>query len=353
MELRIEGLLEEVIKRKASDLHLQVGSPPTLRIDGSLVPISGIDPLSEESVEHLVFSFVDEEQKRILLNDKEIDFSFAFDNVGRFRVNAFHERGNLAASLRLVVNEVRTIEELGLPAIVGEFAKYSRGLVLITGPAGVGKSTTLASIINKISHDQVARILTIEDPIEFAYESDHSLITQREVHYDTLSFQAALRSALRQDPDVILIGEMRDFTTMDAAITLAETGHLVFTTLHTASAASSIDRIIDVFPAGQQSQIRTQLSGTLQAICSQRLVPATSGGRVVAAEVMLVTPGVRNLIREGKTHQLDLVIQMSSEYGMQGMDQHLAKLVQQGTITYDDACNYTSDLKEFNRLVRA
>ena len=353
MELRIEGLLEEVIKRKASDLHLQVGAPPTLRIDGTLVPISGINSLTEELVEHLVFSLVDEEQKRILLNDKEVDFSFAFDNVGRFRVNAFHERGNLAASLRLIANEIRTIEELGLPATVGEFSNYQHGLVLVTGPAGVGKSTTLAAIIHKISRERAARILTIEDPIEFAYQSDHSLITQREIHYDTLSFQTALRSALRQDPDVILIGEMRDFATMDSAITLAETGHLVFATLHTASAASSIDRIIDVFPANQQSQIRTQLSGTLQAICSQRLVPSTTGGRVVAVEVMVVTAGVRNIIREGKTHQLDLVIQTSSEHGMQGMDQHLARLVKQGSITYDEARNYSSDLKELDRMVRS
>ena len=353
MELRIEGLLEEVVRRQASDLHIQVGSPPTLRIDGSLVPINGIDKLTEELVEQLVFALVDEEQKQILLKDREIDFSFSFDNIGRFRVNAFHERGNLAAALRLIPNEIMTIDQLGLPPIINEFANYPRGLVLITGPAGVGKSTTLAALISKISHEKPVRILTIENPIEFNYPSTRGLVTQREVNHDTQSFANALRSALRQDPDVILIGEMRDFATISAAITLAETGHLVFATLHTNSAASTIDRIIDVFPATQQPQIKVQLSGTLKAVCAQRLIPATSGGRVVAAEVLIATSAVKNIIREGKTHQLDSVIQTGSEFGMQSMDTVLAAMVHQGKISYDEARNYASDLKELDRLVRA
>ena len=240
MELRIEGLLEEVIKRGASDLHLQVGSPPTLRIDGSLVAIREVGELTEEAVEKLVFALTDDEQKQILLSEKEVDFSFSFDNPIRFRVNAYHERGNLAAALRIIPNNIKTIEDLGLPPIIHEFANYSRGLVLITGPAGVGKSTTLAAIIKKIAEEKSVHILTIEDPIEFTYDSSSSLIAQREIHYDTASFPAALRSALRQDPNVILIGEMRDFATINSAITLAETGHLVFATLHTNSAASIV-----------------------------------------------------------------------------------------------------------------
>lgn len=349
---RIEILLEEVVKKKASDLHLQVGLPPMLRVDGALIPISGAELLNEEAVEALIFTILDEDQKQILLKDKEFDFSFAFGEMGRFRVNAFHERGNLAAALRLIPNEILSVEQLGLPSIVNKFADYPRGLVLVTGPTGSGKSTTLAAMVNKINQERASHIITIEDPIEYLHKSHRSVVVQREVHYDTYSFSAALRSALREDPDVVLIGEMRDLETIASAITIAETGHLVFATLHTNSAAQSIDRMIDVFPPHQQPQIRSQLSNILMAICSQRLIPMIGGGRTAAAEIMVATPAVRNIIREGKTHQLDAVIQTGAEFGMQSMDKTLVGLIHAGTISFDEARNYAVDLDELNRLMR-
>ena len=349
-ELRIEILLEEVVKKRASDLHIQVGLPPMLRIDGTLVAATGTQPLDEATVERLVFQILDEDQRQILLKDKEFDFSFAFGTLGRFRVNAFHERGNLAAALRLIPNEIKTAQELGMPPIVNTFADFPRGLVLVTGPTGSGKSTTLAALVDKINAEKSQHIITIEDPIEFTHKSKKSVVVQREVHYDTYSFSAALRSSLRQDP--VLIGEMRDLETISAAITIAETGHLVFATLHTNSAAQSIDRMIDVFPPHQQPQIRAQLSNILMAICSQRLVPSIGGGRVVAAEIMIANPAVRNIIREGKSHQLDAVIQTGADQGMQTMDRTLVNLVQNGTITYDSAREFAVDLAEFERLIR-
>lgn len=349
---KIEVLLEEVVRRKASDLHLQVGLPPILRIDGALTPFAGLPKLSEEAVESLVFTILDEDQKQILLRDKEFDFSFAFGDLGRFRVNAFHERGNLAAAMRLIPNEIRTIEELGMPEIVNKFANYPRGLVLVTGPTGSGKSTTLAALVNKINTERAQHIITVEDPIEYTHDSKRSVIAQREVHYDTYSFSAALRSALREDPDVVLIGEMRDLETIAAAITIAETGHLVFATLHTNSAAQSIDRMIDVFPPHQQPQVRSQLGNILMAVCSQRLIPSLGGGRVAAAEILIATPAVRNIIREGKNYQLEAVIQTGAEYGMQSMDKTLVNLVHSGTISYDEARNYAVDAEELDRLMR-
>lgn len=351
-ELRIELLLEDVIRKHASDLHIQIGLPPMLRIDGSLVAIPGFNPLSTEEVEKLVFAILDEDQQQILVKDKEFDFSFAFGDLGRFRVNAFHERGNLAAALRLIPNEIKTITELGMPTIVNNFAAYPRGLVLVTGPTGSGKSTTLAALVDKINTEKAHHIITIEDPIEFTHKSKRSVVVQREVHYDTYSFSAALRSSLRQDPDVVLIGEMRDLETISAAITIAETGHLVFATLHTNSASQSIDRMVDVFPPHQQPQIRAQLSNILMAICSQRLVPSIGGGRVVASEILVATPAVRNIIREGKSHQLDAVIQTGADNGMQSMDKTLVGLVQAGTITIEEARNYAVDLGEFERMMR-
>lgn len=350
--LRIEILLEEIVRKNASDLHLHVGLPPMMRLDGALTPIVGYQKLNAEEVETLVFAILDEDQRRILLKDKEFDFSFAFGDLGRFRVNAFHERGNLAASLRLIPNQIKTIAELGLPPVIQNFAEFPRGLVLITGPTGSGKSTTLAALVDKINSEKAQHIITIEDPIEFTHKSKRSAVVQREVHYDTYSFSAALRSALRQDPDIVLIGEMRDLETISAAITIAETGHLVFATLHTNSAAQSIDRMIDVFPPHQQPQVRSQLANVLQGICAQRLIPAIGGGRVVSAEVLVANPAVRNIIREGKTHQLDAVIQTGADQGMQTMDRTLVKLVQTGVITYDNAREYAVDIVEFERLMR-
>jgi twitching motility protein PilT len=349
---RIEVLLEEVIKKKASDLHIQVGLPPMLRVDGQLLAISGTEILTEETVEALIFAILDEDQKQILLKDKEFDFSFAFGDLGRFRVNAFHERGNLAAALRLIPNEILTIEQLGLPPIVNKFAEYPRGLVLVTGPTGSGKSTTLAALLHKINMERAAHVVTIEDPIEFTHTSKKSVIVQREVHYDTYSFSAALRSSLRQDPDVVLIGEMRDLETIAAAITIAETGHLVFATLHTNSAAQSIDRMIDVFPPHQQPQVRAQLANILMAIAAQRLLPAIGGGRVAAAEILVATPAVRNIIREGKSHQLEAVIQTGAEFGMQSMDKTLVNMIHNGTVTYDEARMIAVDIDELDRLMR-
>jgi twitching motility protein PilT len=348
---KIELLLEEVVKKDASDLHLQVGMPPMLRVDGALTP-HGQTPLDEKSVEELVFGLLDDDQKQVLLRDKEFDFSFAFGDLGRFRVNAFHERGNLAAALRLIPNIIRTVEDLGLPQIVSKFTEYPRGLVLVTGPTGSGKSTTLAAMVDKINSERASHIITVEDPIEYTHKSKRSLVVQREVHYDTFSFSAALRSALREDPDIVLIGEMRDLETIAAAITIAETGHLVFATLHTNSASQSVDRMIDVFPPHQQPQVRAQLGNMLQAIVSQRLIPALGGGRIAAAEILVATPAVRNIIREGKGYQLEAVIQTGAEYGMQSMDRTLVNLIHTGVISYDEARNYAVDLDELDRLMR-
>ncbi|MBQ6461304.1 type IV pilus twitching motility protein PilT [Candidatus Saccharibacteria bacterium] len=349
---KIEVLLEECIRRKASDIHVQYGLPPILRIDGTLVPINGMPALNEEMLKDIIFATLDAEQQKIFLKDKEFDYSFAFGDIARFRVNAFHERGKMAAAFRLIPNQIKSINDLGMPIIVESFANYPRGLVLVTGPTGSGKSTTLAALIDKINREKSKHIITIEDPIEFTHKSERSVIVQREVHYDTFSFAAALRSALREDPDVVLIGEMRDLETIQAAITIAETGHLVFATLHTNSAAQSIDRMIDVFPSHQQPQVRSQLSNMLMAICSQRLVPAIGGGRVVAAEILIANAAVRSLIRDGKTFQLDTAIQTGAAEGMQTMDRTLAKLVKTGVITYDSAREYAVDINELNRLVR-
>ena len=350
--LKIENFLEEVIKRDGSDLHIQVGLPPMVRVDGALSPIPDTAVLASADLETLIFSLLDDEQKGILIKDKEVDFSFAFGNYGRFRVNAFHERGNLAAAMRLIPTKIRTLEELGLPQTISTFTDYPRGLVLVTGPTGSGKSTTLAAMLDKINTDKALHIITIEDPIEYAHSSKKSIIVQREVHYDTYSFGAALRSSLREDPDVVLIGEMRDLETIAAAITLAETGHLVLATLHTNSASQSVDRMVDVFPPYQQQQIRVQLAGMLQGICSQRLIPMIGGGRLAAAEILVATPAVRNIIREGKSQQLDAVIQTGADHGMQSMDKVLSTLIHQGKITYDEAKNYAIDLTELDRIMR-
>ena len=351
-QMRIEPFLEEVIRRDASDLHLQVGLPPMLRVDGALQPVPETPALKREDVEALAYSLLDEEQKKILVKDRELDFSFAFGNKGRFRVNAFHEKGNLAVALRLIPTKIRTLEELGMPQVVNTFTNFPRGLVLVTGPTSSGKSTTLAAMVDLINTNKSLHIVTIEDPIEYEHHHKKSIVVQREVHFDTNGFTPALRSALREDPDVVLIGEMRDLETIAAAITIAETGHLVLATLHTNNAAQTIDRIIDVFPPYQQQQVRVQLAGILQAIVAQRLIPMVGGGRVAATEIMVATSAVRNIIRDAKTHQLDAAIQTGAEYGMQTMDRTLISLIRAGKISYEEAKNYAIDLSELDRLMR-
>jgi twitching motility protein PilT len=350
-ELKIENLLEEVVKLDASDLHLTVGAAPTLRVDGYLKPVTGTQPLTPEEVEKLTFSVLNQTQKDILLKDKEVDFSFSFGDIARFRANAFHQKGNIGLALRLIPVKIRTVEELGLPIAIEKFTELPRGLVLCTGPTGSGKSTTLAAMVDKINREKDVHIITVEDPIEYTHNHKKAMIDQREVHYDTKSFAAALRSVLREDPDVVLVGEMRDLETISSAITIAETGHLVLATLHTNNAAQSMDRMIDVFPPYQQPQIRVQISNILQGIISQRLLPAVGGGRIAVAEILVATPAVRNIIREGKTHQLDAVIQTGGEYGMITMDKALAQLVKSGKITADEAKGYAIDTEELEKLL--
>ena len=353
-DLTIQKLLDEVINLNASDLHLQVGLPAMIRSqnDGNLLAIFPDRILDPDDLEMLVLSVVDDDQKNILFKNKEVDFGFSYGNLGRFRVNAFHEKGSLAMSLRLISNVIPNIEQLRLPETVRSFTQYTQGLVLFCGPTGSGKSSSLAALIDSINSERKERIITIEDPIEFIHQSKRSIVVQREVHYDTFSFASALRSALRQDPDIVLVGELRDLETISAAITTAETGHLVFGTLHTNSAAQTVNRLIDVFPPHQQAQIRAQLSNVLKVVCVQKLLPAVAGGRIVACEILLVDFAVSNLIREAKIHQIDSVIQNNAAAGMQGMDQTLLKMLQEGLITYESAVRAAHSPKDLAQLAK-
>ncbi|OGC55618.1 type IV pili twitching motility protein PilT [candidate division WWE3 bacterium RIFCSPHIGHO2_01_FULL_48_15] len=348
----IQTFLQKTIERNASDLHLTVGMPPTLRIRGDLVPLADSEPLKPEEVEELVFELTSDEQKDLLLTQKEIDFSFAYGDAARFRVNAFHQRGYLAASLRRIPLKVPTIEELNLPKIVFDFCKLPQGLILVTGPTGHGKSTTLAAMIQQINETRPVHIITIEDPIEYIFPHRKGIVDQREMHLDTYSWEVALRSALREDPNVVMIGEMRDYETIASAITIAETGHLVLATLHTNSAAQTIDRIIDAFPEMQQQQVRVQLSSILEGVLSQRLVPSIAGTLVPAIEILLPSPAVRSIIREGKTHQIDNVIATSFDQGMISLERALAQLVNDGKVALEVARAQTVRPEEFQRLVK-
>lgn len=350
--MEIKRLLEITINKGASDLHLITKAPPMLRIHGALAPITGLDPLTKEEAEKLVFDLVSEEQKEILLVNKELDFSFAFGDQARFRVNTYYQKGELAAALRLIPMKIPTLEELNLPEICHAFTKLKQGFILAVGPTGHGKSTTLASIIEEINQNRAEHIVTIEDPIEYVFKHNKSIVSQRELKGDTHSWPIALRSCLREDPNVVMIGEMRDLETMAMALTIAETGHLVFSTLHTNSAAQSIDRIIDVFPEHQQEQIRMQLSSTLEAIVSQRLLPCLEGGRIPATEILVATPAVRTVIREGKTHMIDNIIQTSVEMGMRMLEMDLTRLVREGKISLDVAQMYAFRPEELMKLAR-
>ncbi len=354
--MNIQDLLKVTVTNNASDLHLLVGIPPSLRIDGTLRHIPNTPHLNRTDVESMVYSLLTPEQKELLITNKELDFSLGFGggiygNEGRFRVNAYFQRGYLSAAFRFLQPKIRTIEELRLPPVLHRFVNMKQGFVLVTGPTGHGKSTTLAAMLNEINQTKAFHILTIEDPIEYIYPNGSCIISQREMGGDTHSWSMALRSALREDPDVVLIGEMRDPETMQAAMTIAETGHLVFATLHTNSASQTIDRIVDAFSDYQRSQIRTQLAATLRGIVSQRLLPVIGGGMVPAVEVLIDSPAVASNIREGKAHLIDSIIQTSKDAGMISLEESLAQLVMGGSVMLDDARRYALQEDSFMRMV--
>jgi len=356
MDFSIEDLMTDLVKDGGSDLHLATGHPPYGRFNGQLRPIRQETTLSEDTCNQLIFSLLNNAQRKQLEQTLELDCSYGLRGVSRFRVNVYRQKGSYAACLRALGSNIPSIEKLGLPPVVEEMSRKPKGLVLVTGPTGSGKTTTLASLLDNINHTRSEHILTIEDPIEFTYQNDRSLIHQREVNEDTRSFSNALRAALREDPDVILVGELRDLETIQLAITAAETGHLVFGTLHTSSASQTVDRMVDVFPAGQQTQIRVQLSSSLLAVFSQTLCRTTqpvagSLGRVMALEIMVNTPACANLIREGKTAQLYSLIQTGAQYGMQTLERSLANLVQDNRITAEEAMMKTIRPEELSRLL--
>lgn len=349
--MNLEELLRQVVGQGGSDLHITVGVPPTVRKNGRLVKLSD-ESLTSAQTEVYIKQLVNEVQMEELQKCGQVDFSFSADGIGRFRVNTFKQRGSFGAAIRLVNSSVKSMEELGLPSVVTELSRKTKGLILVTGPTGSGKSTTLASIINQINEERDCHILTLEDPIEYLHRHKKSIVNQREIGNDAVSYAAALKAALREDPDVILVGEMRDIDTISIAITAAETGHLVLSTLHTTGAASTIDRIIDVFTPHQQQQVRIQLSVILQGVISQQLLTrADKPGRAAAIEIMIATPAVKNLIREGKTHQIDSLIQTGAKFGMQSMDSSLVSLYKKGFISYDDVVAHATSQENIIRLM--
>lgn len=347
----LEDLVLIIAKEQASDLHLTVGRHPTLRIGGSLVPLSKMPVLTPEDAKGLIFEMMSDEQKEEFLREKELDFSYTFEDKARLRVNVFHQRGFQGAALRLIPVKIQTLKELNLPSVIADFSKKKQGFFLIVGPTGHGKSTTLASMVDIINHERSEHIITIEDPIEYLFIQDKSIVDQREVKSDTQDFHRALRSMFREDVNVAMIGEMRDHETMSAAVTAAETGHLVLSSLHTNNAPQTVDRIIDSFPAGQQNQIRIQLANTLLGIFSQRLIPRISGGLIPAYELLIANPAVRNLIRENKAYSIDLAIETGSEFGMISLNQTLGNLVRQGEISMENALRYSLSPKELSGLL--
>ena len=351
-EVPLDEILVYLLEKGGSDLHLSVNAPPMIRVHGDLEAVPGYRPLTAHQLQEAVYAILTDRQKQRFEETKELDLAYQLPGAARFRVNIMQQQGSMGAVLRAIPWEILPLEALRMPETLGDFADLPRGLVLVTGPTGSGKSTTLAAIIDKANRTRKGHIITIEDPIEFVHQHRMCVVNQREVGQDTLSFQNALKHALRQDPDIILVGEMRDLETISIALTAAETGHLVFGTLHTSSAASTIDRVIDVFPPEQQSQIRTQLAASIQAVVCQALCKTADGkGRVAATEVMIATPAVRNLIREGKLQSIPSALQTGSRYGMHTLNQNLADLVQEGTITYEMAREKCSDLAELNQLL--
>ncbi len=344
----IQELLEIAFEKEASDLHLLVGSPPCYRFNGELQFLQGEAALSEKENEQLIFSLVSPEQKELLINNKELDFSFNYADKCRFRINAYYQKDTLAVALRLIPARIKTIQELGLPDICHQIAKLKQGLVLVTGPTGHGKSTTLAAIVDEILKIRSCHVVTIEDPIEFVFKSSTALVSQRELHQDTHSWANSLRAVLREDPDVILIGEMRDYETMSAALTIAETGHLVLSTLHTNSASQSMDRILDSFPEEAKNLARVQLASVLEVVLSQRLVPLVIGGRGLVYELMIASSAIRNTIREAKTHMIDNIIQTSADIGMKSLEKSLEELYEKKEISIDTFKLYAQKSKDIS-----
>jgi twitching motility protein PilT len=348
----VSELLEQVLTLNASDLHLTAGSSPAVRIHGALRRLGQYPELEPEDLQRMVYSILTQKQRERLEQELELDVSYSLPGKARFRVNVYFQRDAMGAAFRLIPFEIKSIETLGLPPQVEEFARLPRGLVLVTGPTGSGKSTTLASLVDVVNSEKDLHIMTVEDPIEFLHRHKRAVVNQREVGQDTHSFSSALKHVLRQDPDVILVGEMRDLETISTALTAAETGHLVFATLHTQDAPQTIDRVIDVFPPSQQQQVRVQLASTLQGVMTQQLLPTSDGeGRTVAVEVLVATPAVRNLIREAKVHQIYSAMQAGGKFGMQTMDQSLVALVRANRIGYDTALAACHSQEELNRML--
>lgn len=349
--ITFEDLLKKASEMNASDVHLTVGIPPIMRINGNLVPF-GEDKFTPKEIEKCVKEILNEDQLDKYNEFGEIDLSYSLNGVGRFRINIFRQRGSSAIALRTVPLQVPTLDKLGMPQIIKDLTKKTRGLILVTGPIGSGKSTTLAAMINEINSTRSTHIITLEDPIEYLHKHKKSIVNQREIGYDTKSYASALRASLREDPDIILIGDIRDLETISIALTAAETGHLVLSTLYTMGASKSIDRIVDVFPPYQQQHIRIQLAAVLEGVIYQQLIPKADGnGRVAALETMIATPAIKNLIREGKTYQIDSTIQTGGKYGMKTMDMSLVELYKSGVINYDDAMAYAVDRDIMSRMI--
>jgi twitching motility protein PilT len=352
IQIPVPELLEIVLERRASDLHMTAGAPPTIRLHGDLIRLTDYPILSPRALQGMIYAILPQKMRERLEQELELDMSYALPGKARFRVNVYYQRDSLGAAFRLIPYEIKTVESLGLPSVVADLARYPRGFVVVTGPTGSGKSTSLAGMVDIVNRERSAHIMTVEDPIEFLHKHQQCIVNQREVGADTHSFAQALKHVLRQDPDVILVGEMRDLETISTAITAAETGHLVFATLHTQDAPQTIDRIIDVFPPHQQQQVRVQLATTLQGIVTQQLLQTADGlSRAVACEVLICTPAVRNLIREGKVHQIYSIMQAGGRFGMQTMDQALANLVKEGKISQQLAYERSHDPEELNRLI--
>ena len=348
----MDALLEEVIKRDATDLHLSVGRPPIFRIDGSLNIMEGREPMSPEHAHDLIMSLMNKEQLAKFEANKDVDLSITYQDKARFRANIYQESNNIAAALRFIPSRIRTIEDLNLPPILHQFTQASQGFFLVVGPSGHGKSTALAAMVDEINHSRRDHLITIEDPIEYIFPQDKCIIDQREVSVDVADFHRGLRAMFRQDADVAMIGEMRDPETISTAMTAAETGHLIFSTLHTNTAAQTVDRIIDSFPPHQQGQIRMQLAATLLGILSRRLLPAAKGGLINAVELLIANSAVRNLIREGKTHQIDMVIETSAEEGMISLNRSLVDLVSRGLVNYEKAEIYSNNPHELRMMLQ-